>query len=113
VHVDAPENYKDNLYRAGSTAKAGAVRTVATLATHNQRKGMHELATIARVRINESSFSPTDANLAKVTSKAEPFGISAMTTQVGKSKHSRRTGSYRRSRSRGGGKSPDNPHMSA
>jgi superfamily II DNA/RNA helicase len=38
VHVDAPENHKDYLHRAGRTARAGTAGIVATLATHKQRK---------------------------------------------------------------------------
>jgi superfamily II DNA/RNA helicase len=44
VHVDAPEHHKDYLHRAGRTARAGAVGTVVTLATHKQLKSVRGLA---------------------------------------------------------------------
>jgi superfamily II DNA/RNA helicase len=104
VHVDAPENHKDYLHRAGRTARAGAVGTVVTLATHKQRKGVHGLAARAGVRLNESTVRPMDANLVKVTGAAEPSGIPVITVQGGKSDNAGRSGGYRGSRSRGGGK---------
>jgi superfamily II DNA/RNA helicase len=104
VHVDAPENHKDYLHRAGRTARAGAVGTVVTLATHKQRKGVHGLAARAGVRLNESTVRPMDANLVKVTGAAEPSGIPVISAQGGKSDDGGRSGGYRGSRSRGGGK---------
>jgi len=104
VHVDAPENHKDYLHRAGRTARAGAVGTVVTLATHKQRKGVHGLAARAGVRLNESTVRPLDANLIKVTGAAEPSGIPIVSVQGAKSEGDGRSGSYRGSRSRGGGK---------
>jgi superfamily II DNA/RNA helicase len=79
VHFDVPENHKDYLHRAGRTARAGAVGTVVTLATHKQRKGVHGLAARAGVRLNESTVRPMDANLVKVTGAAEPSGIKIIT----------------------------------
>ena len=104
VHVDAPENHKDYLHRAGRTARAGAVGTVVTLATHKQRKGVHGLAARAGVRLNESTVRPLDANLIKVTGAAEPSGIPIVTAQGAKSEGDCRSGGYRGSSSRGGGK---------
>jgi superfamily II DNA/RNA helicase len=104
VHVDAPENHKDYLHRAGRTARAGAVGTVVTLATHKQRKGVHGLAARAGVRLNESTVRPLDANLVKVTGAAEPSGIPIVTSHGAKSEGDGRSGGYRGSRSRGGGK---------
>ena len=104
VHVDAPENHKDYLHRAGRTARAGAVGTVVTLATHKQRKGVHGLAARAGVRLNESTVRPLDANLIKVTGAAEPSGIPIVSAQGAKSEGDGRSGGYRGSRSRGGGK---------
>jgi superfamily II DNA/RNA helicase len=118
VHVDAPENHKDYLHRAGRTARAGAVGTVVTLATHKQRKGVHGLAARAGVRLNESTVRPMDANLVKVTGAAEPSGIPVISAQGGKSDDGGRSGGYRGSRSRGGGKRkkfrprPYKPHKS-
>ena len=103
VHVDAPENHKDYLHRAGRTARAGAVGTVVTLATHKQRKGVHGLAARAGVRLNESTVRPMDANLVKVTGAAEPSGIPVISAQGGNSAGGR-SGGYRGSRSRGGGR---------
>jgi superfamily II DNA/RNA helicase len=104
VHVDAPENHKDYLHRAGRTARAGAVGTVVTLATHKQRKGVHGLAARAGVRLNESTVRPMDANLVKVTGAAEPSGIPIVTAISTKSDGGGRSGGYRGSRSKGGGK---------
>jgi len=104
VHVDAPENHKDYLHRAGRTARAGAVGTVVTLATHKQRKGVHGLAARAGVRLNESTVRPLDANLIKVTGAAEPSGIPIVSAQGAKSESDGRSSGYRGSRSRGGGK---------
>jgi superfamily II DNA/RNA helicase len=101
VHVDAPENHKDYLHRAGRTARAGAVGTVVTLATHKQRKGVHGLAARAGVKLNESTVRPLDATLVKVTGAAEPSGIPIITSQAAKGD---RSGGYRGSRSKGGGK---------
>jgi len=103
VHVDAPENHKDYLHRAGRTARAGAVGTVVTLATHKQRKGVHGLAARAGVRLNESTVRPMDANLVKVTGAAEPSGIPVISAQGGNSAGGR-SGGYRGSTSRGGGR---------
>ena len=75
VHVDAPENHKDYLHRAGRTARAGAVGTVVTLATHKQRKSIHSLAARAGVKLNESTVRPLDANLIKITGAAKLSGI--------------------------------------
>jgi superfamily II DNA/RNA helicase len=75
VHVDAPENHKDYLHRAGRTARAGAVGTVVTLATHKQRKGVHGLTARAGVKLSESTVRPLDANLIRITGAAEPSGI--------------------------------------
>ena len=104
VHVDAPENHKDYLHRAGRTARAGAVGTVVTLATHKQRKGVHGLAARAGVRLNESTVRPLDANLVKVTGAAEPSGVPIVAAHGAKSEGDGRSGGYRGSRSRGGGK---------
>ena len=104
VHVDAPENHKDYLHRAGRTARAGAVGTVVTLATHKQRKGVHGLAARAGVRLNESTVRPMDANLVKVTGAAEPSGIPIVTATSTKGDGGGRSGGYRGSRSKGGGK---------
>jgi superfamily II DNA/RNA helicase len=104
VHVDAPENHKDYLHRAGRTARAGAVGTVVTLATHKQRKGVHGLAARAGVRLNESTVRPMDANLVKVTGAAEPSGIPIVSAQSTKGDGDGRSGGYRGARSRGGGK---------
>jgi superfamily II DNA/RNA helicase len=104
VHIDAPKNHKDYLHKAGRTARAGAVDTVVTLATHKQRKGVHVLAARAVVELNESTVRPMDANLVKVSGAAEPSRIPIITTQGGKSEGGGRLGGYRGSRSRGGGK---------
>jgi len=104
VHVDAPENHKDYLHRAGRTARAGAVGTVVTLATHKQRKGVHGLTARAGVRLSESTVRPLDANLVRITGAAEPSGIPIVLAGATKGEESGRSDRYRGSRSRGGGK---------
>jgi hypothetical protein len=77
---------------------------VVTLATHKQRKGVHGLAARAGVKLNESTVRPLDATLVKVTGAAEPSGIPIVTAQAAKGDSSGRSGGYRGSRSKGGGK---------
>ena len=104
VHVDAPENHKDYLHRAGRTARAGAVGTVVTLATHKQRKGVHGLTARAGVRLSESTVGPLDANLVRITGAAEPSGIPIVLAGASKGEENGKSDRYRGSRSRGGGK---------
>ena len=104
VHVDAPENHKDYLHRAGRTARAGAVGTVVTLATHKQRKGVHGLTARAGIRLSESTVRPLDANLVRITGAAEPSGIPIILAGASKGEEGGKSDRYRGSRSRGGGK---------
>ena len=104
VHVDAPENHKDYLHRAGRTARAGAVGTVVTLATHKQRKGVHGLTARAGVKLSESTVRPLDANLIRITGAAEPSGIPIVLAGATKGEEGGKSDRYRGSRSRGGGK---------
>lgn len=104
VHVDAPENHKDYLHRAGRTARAGAVGTVVTLATHKQRKGIHGLTARAGVRLSESTVRPLDANLVRITGAAAPSGIPIVLAGASKGEENGKSDRYRGSKSRGGGK---------
>ena len=104
VHVDAPENHKDYLHRAGRTARAGAVGTVVTLATYKQRKGVHGLTARAGVKLSESTVRPLDANLVRITGAAEPSGIPIILAGASKGEEGGKSDRYRGSRSRGGGK---------
>jgi len=108
VHVDAPENHKDYLHRAGRTARAGAVGTVVTLSTHKQVKGVRGLAARAGVKLVETKVGPMDQNLVKITGAIEPSGVPIVVAESGKSEKSgrpgRSSGGYGDSRSRGGGK---------
>jgi superfamily II DNA/RNA helicase len=108
VHVDAPENHKDYLHRAGRTARAGAVGTVVTLSTHKQVKGVRGLAARAGVKLVETKVGPMDQNLVKITGAIEPSGIPIVAADGGKGEKSewsgRSRGGYGDSRSRGGGK---------
>ena len=104
VHVDAPENHKDYLHRAGRTARAGAVGTVVTLATYKQRKGVHGLTARAGVKLSESTVRPLDANLVRITGAAEPSGIPIVLAGASKGEEGGKSDRYRGSRSRGGGK---------
>ena len=107
VHVDAPENHKDYLHRAGRTARAGASGTVVTLSTHKQVKGVRGLAARAGVKLVETRVGPMDQNLIKITGAIEPSGIPIVSSDAGKGEKSERSGrsrGYGDSRSRGGGK---------
>ena len=104
VHVDAPENHKDYLHRAGRTARAGAVGTVVTLATHKQRKGVHGLTARAGVRLSESTVRPLDANLVRITGAAELSGIPIVLAGSANGEGGGKSDRYRGSRSRAGGK---------
>jgi superfamily II DNA/RNA helicase len=108
VHVDAPENHKDYLHRAGRTARAGAVGTVVTLSTHKQIKGVRGLAARAGVKLVETKVGPMDQNLVKITGAVEPSGVPIVVAEGGKSEKSgrpgRSRGGYGDSRSRGGSK---------
>ncbi|NBQ60026.1 MAG: DEAD/DEAH box helicase, partial [Actinobacteria bacterium] len=104
VHVDAPENHKDYLHRAGRTARAGAVGTVVTLATHKQRKGVHGLTSRAGIKLTESTVRPLDSTLVRITGAVEPSGIPIEEIGNQNGNGSARSRSDRGSRSRGGGK---------
>ncbi len=108
INVDAPENHKDYLHRAGRTARAGAIGTVVTLAAHKQIKGVRGLAARAGVKLVETKVGPMDQNLVKITGAVEPSGIPVVVAESGKkdgsSRSGRSRGGYRDSRSRGGGK---------
>ena len=108
VHVDAPENHKDYLHRAGRTARAGAVGTVVTLSTHKQLKGVRGLAARAGVKLVETTVKPMDQNLVKITGAIEPSGVPIVMADAGKGEKSERSGrsrgGYGDSRSRGGDK---------
>jgi superfamily II DNA/RNA helicase len=104
VHVDAPENHKDYLHRAGRTARAGASGTVVTLATHKQVKGVRGLAARAAVKLIETSVKPMDHNLVKITGAVEPSGVPVVVAEGKGEKSSSGDRRYRDSRTRGGGK---------
>jgi superfamily II DNA/RNA helicase len=104
VHVDAPENHKDYLHRAGRTARAGAVGTVVTLATHKQRKGVHGLTSRAGVKLTESTVRPLDSTLVRITGALEPSGVPIEDVAHANSDGSGRSRNERGSRSKGGGR---------
>ncbi len=104
VHVDAPENHKDYLHRAGRTARAGAVGTVVTLATHKQRKGVHGLTSRAGVKLTESTVRPLDSTLVRITGALEPSGVPIEDAAHANSDGSGRSRNERGSRSKGGGR---------
>ena len=113
VHVDAPENHKDYLHRAGRTARAGAVGTVVTLATHKQRRGVHGLTARAGVKLSESNVKPLDSTLVRITGALAPSGIPIEEISHGRGEKADRSSGNRGSRSRGGGrrkKSRPRPH---
>ena len=95
------------MHRAGRTARAGAVGTVVTLATHKQLKGVRGLAARAGVKLVETNVKPMDQNLVKITGAVEPSGIPVVVVESKNEKSGRpgrSRGGYRDSRSRGGGK---------
>ncbi|CAB4596859.1 MAG TPA: DEAD/DEAH box helicase [Candidatus Nanopelagicus sp.] len=104
VHVDAPENHKDYLHRAGRTARAGAVGTVVTLATHKQRRGVHGLTARAGVKLTESNVKPLDSTLVRITGALEPSGIPIEEASPGRGESSDKSQGRRGSRSKGGGR---------
>ncbi len=104
VHVDAPENHKDYLHRAGRTARAGAVGTVVTLATHKQRRGVHGLTARAGVKLTESNVKPLDSTLVRITGAVEPSGIPIEEASPGRGESSDKSQGRRGSRSKGGGR---------
>ena len=110
VHVDAPENHKDYLHRAGRTARAGAVGTVVTLATHKQRKGVHGLTARAGVKLRETAVRPLDKELVRITGAVEPSGIAVEVAPTPKRERSKPGRSFRGSRARGGGKHKKRPN---
>ena len=104
VHVDAPENHKDYLHRAGRTARAGAVGTVVTLATHKQRRGVHGLTARAGVKLTESNVKPLDSTLVRITGAHEPSGVPIEEASPGRGESSDISQGRRGSRSKGGGR---------
>lgn len=104
VHVDAPENHKDYLHRAGRTARAGAVGTVVTLATHKQRRGVHGLTARAGVKLTESNVKPLDSTLVRITGALEPSGVPIEEASPGRGESSDKSQDRRGSRSKGGGR---------
>ena len=75
VHVDAPQDHKDYLHRAGRTARAGARGTVVTLSTSKQKKGIHGLVSRAAIKLKEAYIRPHDEELIRITGAQEPSGI--------------------------------------
>ena len=108
--MDAPENHKDYLHRAGRTARAGAVGTVVTLATHKQRKGVHGLTARAGVKLRETAVRPLDKELVRITGAVEPSGIAVEVAPTPKRERSKPGRSFRGSRARGGGKHKKRPN---
>ena len=89
--------------RRHATGGAGRIFQASTNAYANTGDGLG-LAARAGVKLNESTVRPLDATLVKVTGAAEPSGIPIVTAQAAKGDSSGRSGGYRGSRSKGGGK---------
>jgi len=104
VLVDAPENHKDYLHRAGRTARAGAAGTVVTLATHKQRRGVYGLTARAGVKLTESNVKPLDSTLVRITGALAPSGIPVVEVPPEKADRSNKFQGRRGSRSKGGGR---------
>lgn len=75
VHVDAPEDPKDYLHRAGRTARAGESGTVVTLVSPKQERQVARLTSRAGVQPRVQRIRPMDDNLVAITGAREPSGI--------------------------------------
>lgn len=75
VHVDAPNDAKDYLHRAGRTARAGESGTVVTLASPKQQRQVSALTGRAGVQPTVKRIRPGDEHLVEVTGAREPSGI--------------------------------------
>lgn len=75
VHVDAPNDAKDYLHRAGRTARAGESGTVVTLASPKQQRQVSALTGRAGVQPTVKRIRPGDEHLIEVTGAREPSGI--------------------------------------
>ena len=72
VHVDAPNDAKDYLHRAGRTARAGESGTVVTLASPKQQRQVSALTGRAGVQPTVKRIRPGDEHLIEVTGAREP-----------------------------------------
>ena len=75
VHVDAPQDAKDYVHRAGRTARAGAAGTVITLAYPKQQRFVTSLTGRAGVEPSVSRIRPNSNELVEITGAREPSGV--------------------------------------
>lgn len=75
VHVDAPDDAKDYVHRAGRTARAGESGTVVTLSYPRQKRRMADLTNKAGVSADVTYVRPGDNQLVEITGATEPSGI--------------------------------------
>ena len=108
VHVDAPQDHKDYLHRAGRTARAGARGTVVTLSTSKQKKGIHGLVSRAAIKLKEAYIRPHDEELIRITGAQEPSGIPIQAEAEPASRS--RGGDRGRRPGRSGGDRPSRPY---
>ena len=75
VHVDAPTDHKDYLYRSGRTARAGEAGAVVVLTTTQQQTSVKGLTSRTGVTPKFVGVKPNDAELMIITGAQEPSGI--------------------------------------
>jgi superfamily II DNA/RNA helicase len=104
VHVDPPADPKDNLHRAGRTARAGDSGTVVTLVTAPERRDVERLMRLAGVRATSTEVAPGDAALARITGARQPSGV-PVAEPPKPAQNPRGSGGGRRSRGAGAARS--------
>ena len=97
VHVDAPQDPKDYLHRAGRTARAGESGTVVTLAYPKQQRQVASLTGRAGVHPTVVRIKPLDAGLVDVTGAREPSGVAWIAPPAPRERNARSGGGRRRS----------------
>jgi superfamily II DNA/RNA helicase len=75
VHIDPPKDAKDYLHRAGRTARAGEVGTVATLVLPRQRKSTYSMLERAGVTPGRTEVRIGGPELGELTGAREPSGV--------------------------------------
>jgi len=100
VHVDAPQDPKDYLHRAGRTARAGESGVVVTLTTSRQQNTVKGLTDKAGVRPKIARISPLAKELVEVTGAREPSGVPWIAPAVKERHDGQRNGQNRRRKPR-------------
>jgi superfamily II DNA/RNA helicase len=106
VHVDAPNDPKDYLHRAGRTARAGESGTVVTLGSPRQQRHISALTSKAGVKPAVARVRPGDAQLISITGAQEPSGIAWFPPKEKPAKPA-----FRQGQGRGGPRGPRGPRQ--